>query len=134
MSSTGSLKHLKDFEWASVARYVGYIASIAGSSEINANHVVSFPLARLGPDKLLKQKKRVLALLEANRAGIERFVGNRRSHLDENELAVLRTVYLQYKSGAEMVRRHIVFLEDCVIEAELTLLRMEEAGQDDLLF
>lgn len=134
MSNVDSLKTLKDFEWSSVTRYIVYVSRVARLSEINASHVVSFSLGRLGPDKLLKQKRRVLVLLEGNRAAVERFVGEHNSELHENELAVLRSIYLQCKSGIEMVKRHIIFIEQCVVDVELSLLRMEEAGRDDLLF
>lgn len=134
MSGTGSLKRLNDFEWASVAQYIVYISSVVGLAEITANHVTSFSLARLGPNKLLKQKKRVLVLLEANRAGLERFVGEHKSQLDENELAVLRSLYLQHKSGIEVVKRHIVFAKECLTEAELSLFGLKENDEDDLLF
>lgn len=131
---SSKLKPLSDFEWASVSQYIIYVSSIARLQEINSNHVISFPLSRLGPEKLLKQKGRVLIALEGNKASIERFVGEHSSELNDNELAVLRTLYLQYRDNVETVKAHIEFAETCVVELELTLLQAREAGQDDLLF
>lgn len=134
MSYTGSLKRLKDFEWASVTQYIIYISSVAGLKEVNPRHVVSFPLGRLGPDKLLKQKRRVLLLLEGNKACVERFAGSCESELDENEMAVLRSIYLQYRSSIETVSRHIFLLTTCLTGTQLSILQSEEEAQDDLLF
>lgn len=116
------LLSLVDFEWASVARYIHYISSITGLKEINSNHVISFPLGRLGPHKLLKQKERVLLVLEENKRLVERFVGEHRDHLSDKELAVLRTLYMQYRSNVEMVEGHIDTIENCVVEAELFII------------
>ncbi len=134
MLDEGSLRSLADFEWASATQYIVYISSVAGLSEINSNHVISFPLARLGPEKLLKQKHRVLVLLKGNKRSIERFVGERKSQLDENELAVLRALYVQYKSNIETVEAHISFILECIAEVELSLLNSQEKTEDDFPF
>jgi len=132
--SKKKLLALSDFEWASVARYIMYISSMADLKEINSNHVVSFPLARVGPDKLLKQKECVLLVLEANKRGIERFVGEHRLELDKDELAVLRTLYMQYKASAEVVKGHIDIIGTCLVEIELGVLQSVEVGDDEALF
>ena len=129
-----SILSLADFEWASTARYIVYISSIANLEEINSNHVICFPLGRLGPDKLLKQKERTLMRLEANRARIERFVGDRQNQLDENELAVLRSLYVQYKGNIETVKGHISVIGTCMVEIEFGILQSKEDDNDDLLF
>ncbi len=128
------LKFLADFEWASAARYIVYITRAAGLSEINSNHVISFPLARIGPDRLLKQKKRVLSVLKGNKAGIERFVGAYRAELNASELTILRSLYLQYKDNEETVRGHISVIEECMVEIEIGILKSKEEGEDDTLF
>lgn len=125
---------LSDFEWASTARYICYISSIAGLKKINSNHVASFSLSLLGPEKLLKQKERVLLRLEGNKSSIESFVGRHMSELDELELAVLRSLYLQYRDNVETVRGHIDFIGQCVVEAEVNLLQSNRDGEDDALF
>ncbi len=132
--SSSKLLSLSDFEWASTARYIVYVSNIANLREINSNHVISFPLGRLGPEKLLKQKEAVLILLEENKASIERFVGKHRDELDENEMAVLRTLYLQYKSNAESVKGHIDIIASCMIEIELGIAQAQEVDSDDALF
>jgi hypothetical protein len=132
--SSKKLRPLADFEWASAARYIVYVSCIAGLREINSSHVNSFSLTRLGPEKLLKQKERVLLLLEGNKASIERFVGEHMSELDDNELAVLRTLYLQYRDNVETVKGHIDFIGVCMVELELVLLKQEEGGPDGKLF
>lgn len=132
--SSSKLLSLSDFEWASTARYIMYISSMTGLKEINSNHVISFPLGRLGPEKLLKQKENVLALLEANKASIERFVGERSAELDSDELAVLRSLYMQYKGNAETVRGHIDIVGTCLVEIELGILQSKEVDEDDESF
>lgn len=132
LMSSSKLKPLSDFEWASVSRYISYISSIASLQEINSNHVISFPLSRVGPEKLLKQKGRVLIALEGNKASVERFVGEHRSELDDNELAVLRTLYMQYRDNIETVKAHIDFAETCIVELELTLLQARGVSEDAL--
>ncbi len=127
---SNELKHLSDYEWAGVARYIMYISNAAGLREINSNHVISFPLARLGPDKLLKQKKRALLLLVANKAAIERFVGAFRAELDDDELAIMRSLYLQYKGNEETVREHIAVIETCIVEIEMGILQSKEVDDD----
>jgi len=134
MSYEGPLKSLADFEWASAARYIIYVSSVAGLSEINSKHVVSFSLSRLGPGKLLRQKQRVLILLESNKQNIERFVGECKPQLGENELAILRSLYLQYKSNIETVRGHIGCIGECVVQLEEALLVVEQGRKDDYLF
>ncbi len=128
------LLSLSDFEWASTARYIVYISSVAGLSEINSNHVVSFPLGRIGPKRLLHQKELVLFRLEGNKKSIEKFVGKHRDALDDNELAVLRSLYLQYKNNIEMVKGHIDAIGTCIVEIELGILKAKESEQDDVLF
>jgi hypothetical protein len=134
MSDASQLRNLSDFEWASATQYISYISSVAGLAEINSNHVISFPLARIGPDKLLKQKRRVLILLEGNKKSIERLVGERKSDLDENELAILRSLYVQYKANIETVEAHISFILECIVEVELSLLKSREIEDDDYPF
>lgn len=132
--SSNELKSLADFEWASVARYIIYISSAAGLKEINSEHVFSFPLARIGPDRLLRQKKRVLLLLKGNRSCIERFVGVYRSELNDDELAVLRGLYLQYKDNEETVEGHIGVIEECIVEIEVGILQSKEGVENDMQF
>ncbi len=134
MPNTGQLKSLADFEWASATQYIIYVSSVARLSEINSSHVISFPLGRLGPEKLLKQKQRVLILLEGNKKSIEQFVGERKSQLDENELAVLRSLYVQYKGNIETVKGHIEYIGECVVELELSILKLQEKKDDDYPF
>ncbi len=61
---------------------------------------------------------------------IERFVGERRSELDENELAVLRSLYMQYKSNIETVKGHIEVIGTCMVEIELGILQSQEKEED----
>lgn len=128
------LLSLSDFEWASAARYIMYISTVAGLAEINVNRVNSFPLGMLGPDKLLKQKRAVLAALEGNKSRVERFAGERRKSLGKEELSVLRTLYMQYKGSAEVVRQHIDVIETCLVEIEMGILQSQEVDSEDELF
>lgn len=130
--SSGKLRSLADFEWASAVRYIVYVSCVAGLREINSYCVNSLPLARVGPEKLLNQKKRVLSLLEGNKARVERFVGEHKEELGVNELSVLRTMYLQYRADVETVNDHVKFIERCIEEVQTPLLQSEGEGQDDL--
>jgi len=125
---------LSDFEWASAARYIIYVSAVAGLQEISSNSVVSFPLGRIGPDKLLKQKERTFIALEANKRAVERFVGEHNRDLGEKEMAILRSLYLQYKSNAETVRNHIRAVGECMVAIELGILGSKEGGEDADLF
>lgn len=132
--SDKKLLSLSDFEWASAARYIVYISSMANLKEINSNHVISFPLGKLGPDKLLKQKRRALILLEGNLSAIAAFVGEHQHDLGVNEMAVLRTLYVQYKNSMKTVTGHIKVIGALMIEVELGLLQSPEVSEDDALF
>lgn len=132
--SSIKLLSISDFEWASTARYIMYISSMANLKEINSNHVISFPLGRMGPDQLLKQKENVLLALEDNKTNIERFVGEYREELDKNELAVIRSLYLQYTSNAKTVNGHIDIIAACMTEIELGILQSEVDKEDEPLF
>lgn len=127
--ASGKLLTLSDFEWASAVHYIVYISRVAGLREINSNHVISFPLGRLGHEKLLKRKERVLASLEENRASIERFAGEKREELGDDELAVIRTIYLQYKANIETVKGHIEAIEVCLSEVRADIFHL--TGEDD---
>lgn len=129
MSDKSPLKRLADFEWASATQYITYVSSVAKLSEINSSHVISLPLARMEPTKLLKQKRHVLSLLERNRENLERFVRERKSQLDDHEKAVLRSLYVQYNGNIETVEAHVVFILDRMEEVELFL--SEGAGEID---
>lgn len=128
------IRPLADFEWASVTLYIVYISGVMGLSEINCNHVNSFPLARIGPDKLLKQKERTLALLKGNKSKIERFVGERKSELEEGEISVLRSMYMQIGGLIDLVERHIGATEMYMADYAETLLDALEEVENEPLF
>lgn len=128
------LKHLSDFEWASVAQYIVWVESAAGLSQINSSHVVSFPLARMGIDRLRLRLNRVETALLCNIAALERFVGERKSELTSNELAVLRTLYIQYKRNVETVKGHLEQVEACAMSEAGELWPEEKGAQEDELF
>jgi len=132
--SSKKVLSLSDFEWAAAARYITYISAVAGLKEINSNHVISFPLGRIGPDKLLKQKERVLVLLEGNKKCIERFAGEHKQDLGEKELAILRSLYFQYKANIKVVKNHIGAIGECMVAIELQILSSKDGGEDDDLF
>ncbi len=132
--SERKLLALSDFEWVSAARYIIYISSIANLEEINSSHVVSFPLGKMGPERLLRQKESTLVALEGNRSSIERFVGEYKEDLGREELAVLRSIYMQYKGNAEVVRGHIDIIGKCLVEIELGILQSQGVSDDEELF
>lgn len=133
MSDVGQLKPLSAFEWASVSQYIVYISSVAGLKEFNSNDLISFPLAKIGAEKLLSRKERLLVLLRGNKKRIERFVGDRKEELGEGELSVLRSMYLQFKRSIETVEEHIR-IAGLYQEVAGTGLFPSEETQDDLPF
>lgn len=125
---------LSDFEWASVARYIIYVSSAAGLKEINSSHVTSFSMGRLGPEVVLKQKLRVLALLKENQESIESFAGEYKDELDAAEMSVLRSLYLQYKNDIETVQAHVVFARGCISDIKAIRFALGEEEEGDFPF
>ncbi len=134
MPKVKKMLRLSDFEWASAAKYIVYIAQITSLHEINSNHVVSFPLGRIGPDKLLKQKRSVLGLLKDNRRKLEVFVGEHDVQLCEREMAVIRSMYSQFSANCETVMAHIDICATVIAEIEVGILQSQGGGEDDQLF
>lgn len=130
----GSLKRIADFEWASVAKYLMYISAAMELKEISSQRVTSFPLTRLGPERVLKQKWSVEKLLEWNISAVERFVGSRKDELGKHELVVLRGLYIQHKCNLETVKEHIRSAEFYRASVDVRLFEIEEGEEDELLF
>lgn len=129
MKDVGQLKSLSAFEWASVSQYIVYISSVAGLKEFNSSDVISFPLAKIGPVKLVARKVCVLAVLEGNKKQIEMFVGKNEGKLEDGEMSVLRGMYLQFVRSIETVEEHIraarLYLDAESPESFLNLKEME---------
>lgn len=128
------LKALCDFEWASVARYLIYVSEVAGLKEVSFNDVNSFLLARLGPEKLLKRKRRALAVLLGNIAALERFAGNYEGKVGSDELAVIRGIYIQYKNSVAIVERHIAVTLSFAEMVSRDLFEEDGEDEEDQLF
>ncbi len=128
------LKDLAEFEWASVAQYIVYISSVTQLEEIVSEHVVRFPLAGVGAEKLLLRKQRVLERLKGNKQKILRFAGEFEDELGENELSVLRTLYLQFKRGEEMVGEHLRIIKLYQDEENNSFFGTAEEASDELPF
>lgn len=128
------LKPLSAFEWASVSRYIIYISRAAQLQEINSNDVVSFPLARVGVEKVLVRKVRVLASLEYNQQRLECFVGLHKGDFEDNELSVIRSLYLQFNRSIETVNEHIGVAKSYreALAVDMSLVDVEV--QDDIPF
>ncbi len=107
MKDVDQLKPLSAFEWASVCQYIVYISSVAGLKEFNCSEVSSFPLARVGPEKLIARKERVLVLLRGNKIKVERFAGCYEEQLGEGEMSILRSMYVQFKRSIRMVEDQV---------------------------
>lgn len=104
---TNPLVSISSFQWASVAQYMVYISGAAGLYEINTDHVYCFPLARLGSERLVNQKRKVLGLLRSNIQSLEQFAGCHKDDLEETEMSVIRGLYRQTKMWIELVEGHI---------------------------
>lgn len=127
------LLSISSFQWASVAQYMVYISGAAGLHEINTDHVYSFPLARLGVERLVNQKRKVLGLLSSNLQSLERFAFRCKGDLEENEMAVIRGLYRQTKTCIELAERHINTAEMYrTTERENSLF--DEGAEDDFPF
>ncbi len=128
------LKRIADFEWASVGQYLVYISSAMGLVEINSQRVLSFPLARLGPEAVLKQKKLTAKVLESNVAALERFVIARKSELGSEELVVLRGLYVQYKCNLETVKEHCKAAAFYKASVDVSLFDIDKGGENEFPF
>ena len=106
------LQPISAFEWASVAQYVVYISGAAGLKEVNSDHVLCLPLARIGPEKLLSRKMRVALVLKSNLRSLEGFVGRFEAELEVNEISVIRGMYRQFRDNLETVSGHMEIIED----------------------
>ena len=124
---------ISSFQWASVAQYMVYISGAAGLYEINTDHVICFPLVRLGAERLLNQKRKVLRLLNSNLQALERFAGAHKDDLEETEMSVIRGLYRQTKMWVELVEDHVKTAETYKI-TECTNSLFDQGGDDDFPF
>lgn len=128
------LLSLSDFEWASAARYIVYISKVAGLKEINSEHVNSLPLGRLGADKLLKQRGTILKTLEGNISKLEIFTADNKGDLDANELAIIRSVYIQHRDSIKTVKAHLEVIKFWVSAFQGSFFGVGGGQEDDQLF
>ncbi len=122
--SDKELRTISSFEWASVTQYIVYISVLIGLHDVNCNHIVSFPLVGLGAKALIVRKQRMISVLEVNKAKLERFVCAKKEELGSDEMAVLRSMYVQWRKSIETMRGHV--------ETARAFQKMEE--EDDCLF
>ncbi len=127
------LQPISAFEWASVAQYVVYINGAAGLKEVNSDHVLCLPLAKIGPEKLLARKMRVALVLKSNLRSIEGFVGRFEAELEANEISVIRGMYRQFRDNLETVAGHMELIEDFA-RTEYTGFYDQEEEKDDTPF
>jgi len=95
---------------------------------------MSFPLSKVGSGKLVGRKTRVLAQLEANLQRLEKFVGRYKEALEDAEMAVLRTIYLQYKRNIETVVEHLRVARLYQEAKDAGFFPVDEEVEDDLPF
>lgn len=129
--TNGPLRRIADFEWASVGQYLVYISSAMELKEVSSRAVISFPLTRLGPEAVLKQKRKAAKVLEGNISALERFVGERKNELGPDELVVLRGLYVQYKCNIETVREHIRSADFYRRSVDVSLFDVAVGGEED---
>jgi len=98
---------IKDFEWAAAAQWIVWFASAAGVQEVGEVQINSFPLGRVGVDRLLKRKQKLQLVCDGNIAQIERFMGQWGKDVDSETLAVARAFYAQWKRYSETVKNHV---------------------------
>ncbi len=127
------LQPISAFEWASVAQYVVYISGAASLKEVNSEHVLCLPLAKIGPEKLLARKMRVALILKSNLRSLEGFVARFEDELEDNEISVIRGIYRQFRDNLETVDGHMELIEDFA-RTEYTGFYDQEEEKDDLPF
>lgn len=128
------LHPLSAFEWASVSQYIVYISSVAGLEEINSDRVVSFPMARIGPDSLIVRKEKTLKVLERNVSRLEKFAAFKSEELGPYELSVLRSLYIQYRNNISTVKDHLRTARIYVDDERAGLFPVKEGDDDEPLF
>jgi hypothetical protein len=127
---TGKYKSMADFEWAGVCRYIRQVETMADLREVADNAVYSFPIARVGIDKMRRAKERTRSILKTNLQKLETFVGMMKGELTCGERSVLRSHYRQMKSALSTVEYHLE-VADKYVEAYQIELMNEEVPNDD---
>lgn len=128
------LKGLADFEWASVAQYLVYIEATAKLKPLSEAQIYNFPLARLGPEKLIAQKRRTKHSIEANLSNLASFVGKFSDDMTDEEKVVLRSLYRTIKGSLETVTEHLETAKGLKKLDQLTVLASTEDTEDELPF
>lgn len=132
--SNQELHPLSAFEWASVTHYIVYISSVAGLEEVSSERVVSFPMARIGPESLIVRKENTLKLLERNISRLEKFAASKKEELGPYELSVLRSLYIQYRNNVNTVRDHLRTAKIYIDAEQAGLFPVREDYDDEELF
>lgn len=128
------LKGLSDFGWASVAQYLVLVSGYAQLHEINADHVYSFPLSKIGPDKLKARKVKTLSLVVDNKDRLELFVKQLRSELCDEEIVVIRSMYRQFTEWENILTKHIDAVCTFQVVERETYQMFEEVKENELPF
>lgn len=100
------IRSIQDYEWGSVGQYMRWVEHVLGLVDIDSSHVLSFPLGKLGVEKLVARKLRTEAVLRDNLEKISTFVQNHENELQESERVVLRTIYRQTLNWAKTCEEH----------------------------
>jgi len=123
VTGTEAVKTLQDFEWGSIARYMGYLEQVMGLTVIDDGQVNMVRMPKAGPSALIREKEKLLGRLRENARLIEVFVGRNRDALEEGERVVLRTMYRRnsYCIGTvldqiEVIQKYVEVVESGFME------------------
>lgn len=128
------LMHISDFEWASVAQYLVYVAGMAGLKELGSERVNSFRLSGRAVERTIALKKGTLVLLKENMRALERFVGAYEGEMSDGEKAVIREMYRQHASSVRTVERHLAIAKSFGKASQLGFVDCGGVDDDDSPF
>ncbi len=127
------MKHVRDFEYASVACYIVWLEFNLGLKDFNHDHVNSCALGRVSPARIVKRKRKLIALMLGNMKKLEVFAGKYEGELEDGEMVVLRSMYRQLKTSIETCNDHIRTAKLVAAMGQLSM-DQSEGEEDEPLF
>lgn len=105
------MKGLKDFEWASVTRYISYIDQLLGLDSVSGGDVYSFRVDKSGVEGLEKRKLAVMDKLSRNNEKIGNLVSRTGDSIGEEEKVALRSMYRSNLEAIKVVEQQVIRLK-----------------------
>lgn len=131
---------MSDFEWACAARYIEYISVTLQLNDIDMERVLGFRLRNTATREctiaslrqLARQKERFLEVVTTNSEKLTNWVRERQHEgyvFEQEELAVLRSLYKQYTAVIELLDDH-VDRANSLLEFHLNAASVLDVGQE----